>query len=68
VGHALYLAAESVGLNATGIGAFFDSDVLQTLSLDDNWIVVYHFTIGKSIPDLRVRQLPGYDFEREIIK
>tara|TARA_B100000315_G_C14587999_1_gene594188 strand:+ start:3512 stop:5047 length:1536 start_codon:yes stop_codon:yes gene_type:complete len=68
VGHALYLAAESVGLNATGIGAFFDSDVLQTLSLDDNWIVVYHFTIGKAIPDLRVRQLPGYDFEREIIK
>ena len=33
IGHRLYLAAEALGLGATGIGAFFDEDVHRYLNL-----------------------------------
>jgi nitroreductase len=33
IGHRLYLAAEALGLGATGIGAFYDDEVQRHLNL-----------------------------------
>jgi SagB-type dehydrogenase family enzyme len=55
IGQALYLAAEALGLGASGIGAFFDDDVNSYLGLniiDEQ--VVYHFAIGYPVPDPRL--------------
>jgi len=55
IGHRLYLAAEAVGLGATGIGAFYDDEVHRYLNLVPNQgQVVYHFAIGYPVPDPRV--------------
>lgn len=55
IGQRLYLAAEALGLGATGIGAFYDDEVNRYLSLDPGLRqVVYHFAIGYPVPDPRV--------------
>jgi SagB-type dehydrogenase family enzyme len=55
IGQRLYLAAEALGLNATGIGAFFDDEVNRYLQvLSDQEQVVYHFAVGHAVPDPRV--------------
>jgi len=55
IGQAFYLAAESLGLGATGIGAFYDDEVNHYLNLAPaQGQVVYHFAIGYPIPDPRV--------------
>ena len=55
VGHRLYLAAEALGLGATGIGAFYDEEVHRYLHLaPGQGYVVYHFAIGYPIPDPRL--------------
>lgn len=55
IGHRMYLAAEALGLGATGIGAFFDDDVHRYLGLDaGDGQVVYHFAIGHPVPDPRL--------------
>jgi SagB-type dehydrogenase family enzyme len=55
IGHRLYLAAETLGLGATGIGAFYDDEVHRHLNLVPNQgQVVYHFAIGYPVPDPRV--------------
>jgi SagB-type dehydrogenase family enzyme len=55
IGQRLYLAAEALGLGATGIGAFFDDDVRRYLNLTpEQGQVVYHFAIGYPVPDYRV--------------
>jgi len=55
IGHRLYLAAEALGLGATGIGAFFDDQVHGYLNLTpDQGQVVYHFAIGYPVHDPRV--------------
>ena len=55
IGHCLYLAAEALGLGATGIGAFYDDEVHRHLNLVPNQgQVVYHFAIGYPVPDRRV--------------
>ena len=55
IGHAFYLASESLGLGATGIGAFYDDEVNQYLNLAPaHGQVVYHFAIGYPIPDPRL--------------
>ena len=55
LGHRLYLAAEALGLGATGIGAFYDDEVQRHLNLAPNQgQVVYHFAIGYPVPDPRV--------------
>ncbi|MBN1475980.1 SagB/ThcOx family dehydrogenase [Candidatus Sumerlaeota bacterium] len=64
IGQGLYLGAESLGLQATGIGAFFDNEVNQVLGLSEGLEVIYHFTVGGALPDRRVRQLASYDFDR----
>jgi SagB-type dehydrogenase family enzyme len=55
IGHRLYLAAEALGLGATGIGAFFDDEVHRYLNFSSHdGQVVYHFAIGYPAPDLRL--------------
>jgi SagB-type dehydrogenase family enzyme len=55
IGQRLYLAAEALGLGATGIGAFFDDEVHGYLNLaPEQGQVVYHFAIGYPVPDPRV--------------
>jgi SagB-type dehydrogenase family enzyme len=55
IGQRLYLAAEALGLGATGIGAFFDDEVDRYLKLaPEQGQVVYHFAIGYPVPDPRV--------------
>jgi SagB-type dehydrogenase family enzyme len=55
IGQRLYLAAEALGLGATGIGAFFDDEVHRYLELTpEQGQVVYHFAIGYPVLDPRV--------------
>jgi SagB-type dehydrogenase family enzyme len=55
IGHRLYLAAEALGLGATGIGAFYDEEVHRYLNLaPERGRVVYHFAIGYPVPDPRL--------------
>lgn len=55
IGQRTYLAAEALGFNATGIGAFFDDDVHACLGLNrDEGQVVYHFCIGRALADDRL--------------
>jgi len=55
IGQRLYLAAEALGLGATGIGAFYDDEVHRHLELTQKQgQVVYHFAIGYPVPDPRI--------------
>jgi SagB-type dehydrogenase family enzyme len=55
IGQRLYIAAEALGLGATGIGAFFDDEVHRYLGIPpEQGQVVYHFAIGYPVPDPRV--------------
>ena len=55
IGQRLYLAAEALGLRATGIGAFFDDEVHRYLGLDSGQgQVIYHFAVGHPVPDPRL--------------
>lgn len=57
IGQRLYLAAEALGLGATGIGAFFDDAVHGYLDLaPEDGQVVYHFAIGYPVPDPRLAE------------
>ena len=53
LGHRLYIAAEALGLGATGIGAFFDDRVHSYLNLESGQ-VIYHFAIGYPVLDPRL--------------
>jgi SagB-type dehydrogenase family enzyme len=56
IGHRMYLAAEALGLGATGIGAFYDEEVNRYLNLTpEQGQVVYHFAIGYPVPDSRLQ-------------
>ena len=55
IGHRMYLAAEALGLGATGIGAFYDEAVHRYLNLaPEHGQVVYHFAVGHPVPDFRL--------------
>jgi SagB-type dehydrogenase family enzyme len=55
IGQRLYLAAEALGLQATGIGAFFDDQVNAYLELNPaEGQVIYHFAIGHAVADPRL--------------
>ncbi len=55
MGQRMYLAAEALGLGATGVGAFFDDEVNRYLGLDPRaGQVVYHFAIGYPVVDPRL--------------
>jgi len=56
IGQRLYLAAESLGFQSTGIGAFFDDSVHNYLDLvpGSGKQVVYHFACGYAVEDDRL--------------
>ncbi|MGE4531844.1 MAG: nitroreductase family protein [Acidithiobacillus sp.] len=61
LGQILYLEAESLGLNSTGIGCFFDDAVQEILGIKDNHLQsLYHFTVGHALTDTRISTLPPY--------
>jgi SagB-type dehydrogenase family enzyme len=62
VGQQLYLEAEASGIRATGIGCFFDGLTHQTIGLKgDAFQVLYHFTLGGAIDDVRLQTVPPYE-------
>jgi SagB-type dehydrogenase family enzyme len=55
VGQRMYLAAEALGLGATGIGAFYDEEVHRYLDVKpEQGQVLYHFAIGYPVLDTRL--------------
>jgi nitroreductase len=61
IGQLLYLEAESIGIQATGIGCFFDDPVHELLGLKDRrYQSLYHFTLGGGVEDARLTSLPPY--------
>ena len=61
IGQLLYLEATANGIAATGIGCFFDDPVHKLLGLDDDQFqVLYHFTLGVAVKDNRLSTLPAY--------
>jgi hypothetical protein len=61
IGQILYIEAEAARLRATGIGCFFDDAVHELIGLRDRSLhSLYHFTVGRPVPDTRLRTLPAY--------
>lgn len=63
IGQLLYLEAENIGLQGTGIGCYFDDEVHDLLGLkatQGHWQMVYHFTIGKAMEDQRLISEPPF--------
>lgn len=55
IGQRLYIAAEAMGFQATGIGAFYDEEVHRYLQLQPHQgQVVYHFACGFAVRDPRL--------------
>ena len=55
VGQSLYLGAEACGLQGTGIGCFFDDGLHELFGLkDQQYQVLYQFTVGKGVMDTRI--------------
>jgi SagB-type dehydrogenase family enzyme len=62
IGQVLYLEAEAMNMQGTGIGCFFDDPVHEFLGLQDmNFQTLYHFTIGGALHDDRILTLPAYN-------
>ena len=67
VGQQLYLEAEASGIRATGIGCFFDDLTHHTFGLQgDGFQVLYHFTMGGAIDDVRLQTVPAYQHLRRL--
>jgi SagB-type dehydrogenase family enzyme len=61
IGQLLYLEAEAHGIQATGIGCYFDDPVHEVLGLRDRrYQSLYHFTLGGGVSDTRLTTLPAY--------
>ena len=61
VGQQLYLEAEASGIRATGIGCFFDDLGHRTFALaGDAFQILYHFTMGAAVDDVRLQTVPAY--------
>jgi nitroreductase len=61
IGQLLYLEAEAYGIQATGIGCFFDNPVHELLGLRDrSYQSLYHFTVGGAVIDTRLTTLLPY--------
>jgi SagB-type dehydrogenase family enzyme len=55
IGQRLYLAAEAMGFQSTGIGAFYDDNVHRYLNIEPaQGQVIYHFASGYAIHDPRI--------------
>ena len=61
IGQILYLEAEAINIQGTGIGCFFDDPVHEFLGLQDmRFQSLYHFTVGGALHDDRILTLPAY--------
>jgi SagB-type dehydrogenase family enzyme len=61
LGHILYIEAEKRGLRGTGIGCFFDDAVHEAANLmGTERQSLYHFTVGKAMPDPNLEPAPPY--------
>jgi SagB-type dehydrogenase family enzyme len=61
VGQQLYLEAEASGIRATGIGCFFDDLTHRVFGVEgDRFQVLYHFTMGGPVEDVRIQVVPPY--------
>ncbi len=55
IGQRLYLGAEALGFQSTGIGAFYDDEVHRHLGIEPKTgQVIYHFAIGRAVEDPRL--------------
>jgi SagB-type dehydrogenase family enzyme len=62
IGQILYLEAEAAGVQATGIGCFFDDSIHRLLGLRGRGLQsLYNFTLGGPVDDPRLQLLPAYD-------
>ncbi|MEQ1600721.1 MAG: SagB/ThcOx family dehydrogenase [Methylophilaceae bacterium] len=65
IGQVLYLQAEAHGLRGTGIGCFFDDPIHDLLGLsNETFQTIYHFTVGLSLEDTRIENIPTYTLAR----
>ncbi len=61
IGQVLYLEAEAHGVQATGIGCFFDDVMHDLLGVSDRRLhTLYHFTVGGPVEDPRIEIAPAY--------
>tara|TARA_R110002167_G_scaffold2226_10_gene11469 strand:+ start:15793 stop:17472 length:1680 start_codon:yes stop_codon:yes gene_type:complete len=61
IGQVLYLEAEAAGLRGTGIGCYYDDMVHNLFGLqNDQWQVLYHFTVGLPVIDHRITSWAAY--------
>ncbi|QCB45386.1 SagB/ThcOx family dehydrogenase [Hydrogenophaga sp. PAMC20947] len=61
IGQVLYLESEAAGVQATGIGCYFDDPVHRMFGIEDlAYQSLYHFTVGVAIEDLRLTTLAPY--------
>ncbi|MBZ0186387.1 MAG: SagB family peptide dehydrogenase [Candidatus Obscuribacterales bacterium] len=66
IGQLLYLNACALGYDSTGIGCFLDDAINEYLSLSPGFEVIYNFTFGKAVLDLRLTTLKSYAFPEPI--
>jgi len=65
LGHILYLEAEAIDLQGTGIGCYFDDAFHELLGITDTQFQsVYHFTVGAALNDSRLRTILPYEHIR----
>lgn len=61
LGQVLYLEAEAAGVRGTGIGCYFDDVFHDRLGLrGEEFLDLYHFTVGGAVDDPRLTTLPPY--------
>jgi len=62
IGQVLYLEAEAAGLRGCGIGCYFDDGVHKLLGSrkDKGPQSLYHFVVGKDVPERGAELLPPY--------
>ncbi|MDQ7061763.1 MAG: nitroreductase family protein [Sulfurimonas sp.] len=61
IGQELYLESTSLGLSGTGIGCFLDDMMHGVLGIkNNNFQVLYHFTVGRGNVDSRIMTKPAY--------
>ncbi|MCX8065160.1 MAG: SagB family peptide dehydrogenase [Candidatus Hydrogenedentes bacterium] len=61
--HHLYLEAEILNLQGTGIGCFFDDEYIVEIPQPKGkakLYPIYYYALGKPIPDLRLKSYPPY--------
>lgn len=62
IGQKLYLEATSLDLSGTGIGCFLDDTMHSLLGLkNNNFQILYHFTVGRGYVDSRIITAPAYE-------